>query len=188
MRILLAIAMLGAALMPATTAALADEISQSELVRRTFLGGHVSMLVPRKFRILSAAEIRRQSWWKVPPDAVITYKWPLIDIIFQHTVLPMKPGGLREFLDSLRAAMPKYHPKGRIIRAEMARWAGRSFALFYRELPSRYRVGSKRLDNYTVATVLDGRLLLIAFTSDISQRPVWAATRDRMIRSIRVRE
>jgi hypothetical protein len=188
MKIILAVAMLVAALMPGTTALLADEVAQTELARRTFLGGRVGMLVPRSFRILSPAEIRRAYLNRSPPDAAIIDKGHLFDIAIEHTAVPMEPGGLSEFLDRLREGLPKRRPKARIIRLAMIRRDGRSFALAFLEKPGPSRFGSGRVDSDTVGTILSGRLLLIAFNSDVSKRAVWAAARDRMIRSIRVQE
>jgi len=186
MRGLFAVTMLGSALM--FGAASADEVAQAELVRRIFLGGRVSMLVPRDSQVFSVAEIRRSHPGSDLPDLVITDRGRAISITLKHTALPMKPGGLREVLDRLREGLPKHQPKARIIRMAMANWGGRSFMLAFLERPAPSPQGGRRIDNYTVGTVLRGGLLLIAFNSDVAKRPVWSAARDRMIRSIRVHE
>ncbi len=188
MRRPLVFALLGAVLAQTGDGFAAEAAKPPELVRRAFLGGRVSVLVPRSFRVLSAAEIRRSYPRGNQPDAVIADRTPLFDIAIKHTALPMKPGGLSGFLDRLRKGLTKPGSKVRIIRLTMAEWAGRPFMLAFLERPNRARVGARRMDNYTVGTVLDGRLLLIGFNSGIEKRAAWAAARDRMIRSIRVRE
>ena len=185
-RIALAIVMLGTAVV--TAAVSADEVAQVSMVRRTFLNGRVSMLVPQDFRVLSPAEIRRSYLGNDRPDVVIADPGRAISIVFKHTALPIKAGGLQEFLGRLRKGLPKRQPKARIIRLAMAKWGGRSFMLAFLERPAPSRRGGRRIDSYTVGTALSGDLLLIAFNSDVAKRPLWSAVRDRMIRSIRARD
>jgi hypothetical protein len=188
MRRFFAFAVLGVACALVNEASAAEKAAPSELIRRTFLGGRVSMLVPRSFRTLSAGEIRLSYPGGNPPESVIIDRTPLFDIAIKHTAVPMKPSGLSEFLDRLRQGIAKPGSEVRIVRLAIAQWDGRSFMLAFLERPNRSRFGARRMDNYTVGTVLDGRLLLIGFNSDVSKRAMWAAVRARMIRSIRVRE
>jgi len=181
MRILLAILLLGSLWLSGIPNAQA-EIAQTALSRQSFLDGRVSLLVPRSFRRLSAADIRRKYPGRNRPPVVLADRSTQVNIAVNYSPFRMKAADLPRYVQQLRAAVRRRSKDAKVLVADTIRISGREFMRFHLETQS----SGTRIDNYIVATVLAGRLLLVTFNSTIAKRAIWSAQRERIIRSIRV--
>jgi len=168
---------------PISAAADVSEVAEANLVRRAYFDGRVSILVPRDFRRMSAEDLRLKYPGRDRPSIVLTDPSTEVDVGFSHTSHPMTRDELPIYAARLRDAVRQRLPNARIFRADVSDIAGRLFMIFHMETQAK----DTRIDNYLVATDMGGSMLVITFNSTVSRRAAWTGVRDRIIRSIRVR-
>ena len=150
------------------------------LQQASVLGGKVKILLPSDFKPMNEALLLFKYPRGKPPGLAYTNERATINVAFEHTGQEASAKILAQARAQMSATYRSIFPSAEWFRDELREINGRPFVLLELRTPAI----DTWVRNIIVATILDGRVLLVSFNVTRELEGQWLATGNRIIESI----
>jgi hypothetical protein len=157
--------------------------AEPTLEERKVLGGKVSLLVPKAFKPMSAAMIKKKYPAGNPPTLVYTNAAANVNVALNHTDSRMPADELAAFHKAVEVKFKELHPSAEWFSSEVKKINGKEVFV----MDFRHSAADTEVRNVMLGASLDGRLLIVTFNTTQALEKDWLAAGNKIIASVKIK-
>ncbi len=156
--------------------------NDEKLVKRKFLDGRLSLLVPESFEPMNKTMLESKYPSANRPTLVLTNRAGTVNLAINHTKNAARPDQLEGLLEAMEVVMRKTHRDAKWHDSSIVEINGRRW--FRLDLTTS--AIDTRIRNMMLGTVYEGRVLLVGFNTTKPLEKRWLESGRKMLDSLKL--